>query len=116
MGCISMYLSSMFISFIFCTISCQTQGTSLLISHEPPTCEPPQGPLKRLFAHRATGQSPRVLSRTQLPHPWHISFQTPCSSEEPKKVVLTAGTTYLFRYISATVWTPQPQAIEMAIS
>ena len=93
-GWISMYLSSIFISLYRSTMSCQPQGVSSLTSHLPPW-EPPQGPLKRLFAQRVTGQMPSVLSRMQLPQPRQRSAQTPCSSATPSKVVLTAGNTRL---------------------
>src|SRR4030067_953285 len=112
---ISSYLSNCPSSLSRSTINCHPHSVSLSTSHFPLE-DPPQGPLSRLFAHRAIGQIPPVLSRMHVPHPWHRSLHTPCSSVTPKKLVLTTGRTDFVRYFSATYWTPAPQAIDRITS
>ena len=70
----------------------QAQGISGFTSQLPPR-EPPQGPLSRLLAQRATGQMLPVKESMQSPQPWHFSRQMPGSSKAPKKVVFNAGKT-----------------------
>src|SRR5512136_1857296 len=67
-GMISSYLSNCPSSLSRSTINCQPQSVSLSTSHFPFE-DPPQGPLSRLFAHRAIGQIPPVICNTHSPHP-----------------------------------------------
>src|SRR3990172_1147963 len=55
-GMISSYLSNCPSSLSRSTINCHPHSVSLSTSHFPFE-DPPQGPLSRLFAHRAMGQT-----------------------------------------------------------
>lgn len=77
-----------------------TQGVSCETS-QVPFCEPPQGPFRRLFAHRLTGHNPPVVPRIQFPQPEHRSQKIPCSTGPPMKVVFRPGKILILGNLSA---------------